>query len=157
VSAGDPHAETAVDPIGGVAPEPEIARDMVRRGLWLVPAFLVLSTVFWGLPGLASSALALALVFANFLVAAGMLAWAARVSIGMLMGAALGGFVLRLGFITVIVLLVINEPWIAPVPLGLTLVIAYLALLVWELKYISASLAYPALKPRKRPVGSTKE
>lgn len=157
MSTGDPHAEAAAAPVDEVAPEPEIARDMVRRGLWLVPAFLLVSTLFWGLAGLASSALALSLVFANFLVAAGMLAWAARVSLGMLMGAALGGFLLRLGFITVIVLLVIDEPWIAPVPLGLTLVIAYLALLVWELKYISASLAYPALKPRKRPVGSTKE
>ena len=33
------------------------------------------------------------------------------------------------------------------VPLGLTLIVTHLGLLFWELRYVSASLAYPGLKP----------
>jgi hypothetical protein len=32
-------------------------------------------------------------------------------------------------------------------PLGLTIILAHLGLLFWELRYVSLSLAYPGLKP----------
>lgn len=37
----------------------------------------------------------------------------------------------------------------ALVPFGVTIVVAHLGLLFWETKYISASLAFPALKPKQ--------
>jgi len=42
--------------------------------------------------------------------------------------------------------------WVEPLPLGLTLIVTHLGLLLWELRYVSASLAFPGLKP-----GATKE
>ena len=35
----------------------------------------------------------------------------------------------------------------ALVALGLTLIVTHLGLLLWELRYVSASLAFPGLKP----------
>jgi putative NIF3 family GTP cyclohydrolase 1 type 2 len=47
----------------------------------------------------------------------------------------------------VAVLVVRDAGWFAAVPLGLTLIVTHLGLLFWELKYVSASLAFPGLKP----------
>ncbi|MEY4224878.1 MAG: hypothetical protein RIS33_1812, partial [Actinomycetota bacterium] len=33
--------------------------------------------------------------------------------------------------------------------LGFTIIVTHLGLLVWEMRYVAASLAFPALKPRK--------
>ena len=63
------------------------------------------------------------------------------------MGVSLFGFVLRLALIAVAVLLVKDRSWVEPVPLGVTLVVAHLGLLFWETKFVSASLAFPGLKP----------
>ena len=87
------------------------------------------------------------LVLANFLVAAALLTWAARISLGLLMGVSLFGFILRLGLITVAVLAVRDQAWVEPIPLGITLVVTHLGLLFWEARYVSASLAFPGLKP----------
>ncbi|MGA1359498.1 MAG: hypothetical protein ACO4A4_04375, partial [Ilumatobacteraceae bacterium] len=45
------------------------------------------------------------------------------------------------------VMLVRNEPWVDLMALGLTLVISHLGLLFWEMRYVSATLAFPGLKP----------
>jgi len=68
-------------------------------------------------------------------------------ALGLLMGVSLFGFVLRLGLITVAVLAVRDQPWVEPIPLGITLVVTHLGLLFWETRYVSASLAFPGLKP----------
>ena len=36
------------------------------------------------------------------------------------------------------------------IPLGLTIIVAHLGLLFWEMRYVSLSLAYPGLKPKKQ-------
>ena len=64
-------------------------------------------------------------------------------------GAALFGFLIRLGLITIAVLLVRNEPWVELVPLGISLIISHLGLLFWEMRFVSASLAFPGLKPTR--------
>lgn len=135
------------DESGAPAPEPAIIRDLVRRGLKVSPLVLLVGLLGWNLEGLASTALALALVLVNFVVAAALQAWAARISYGLVMGVALFGFLVRLGVISGVVLLVGDQPWVAPLPLGLTLVIGHLGLLVWETRFVSASLAFPGLKP----------
>lgn len=129
------------------APERQIARDIVRRATYVAPLWLVFCGIFWGFDGAASGAYGLVLVTANFLVAAALLTWAARVSPVALMAAALGGFVLRLGAITAAVLVVRNVDLFHPVALGVTIVVAHLGLLVWETRYVSLSLAYPGLAP----------
>jgi hypothetical protein len=64
------------------------------------------------------------------------------------MGVALFGYIVRLGLMATAVLLVHNAGWFSAWPLGLTLIVTHLGLLLWELRYVSASLAFPALKPR---------
>ena len=92
-------------------------------------------------------AYAYGLILINFVVAAALLGWAARISLGLLMGVCLFGFLIRMALITVAVLLVLDQPWVAPVPLGVTLIVTHLGLLFWETKFVSASLAFPGLKP----------
>ena len=83
----------------GPAPEREVARDLVKRGLLVLPVAVGLGALGWGAAGAASVAFAAGLVFVNFLLAAALLAWAARISLGLLMGVSLFGFVLRLALI----------------------------------------------------------
>ncbi len=131
----------------GPAVEREVARGILRHGLTALPVAMVLGFMGWGLDGVLSVAFAGALVLANFWVAATLLAWAARTSISLLMGVSLFGFLLRLGAIVGAVMAVRNMSWVAPVPLGATLILAHLGLLFWEARYVSASLAFPGLKP----------
>src|SRR3546814_2696410 len=63
------------------------------------------------------------------------------------MRAALFGFLIRLALVAAAVLLVRDAGWVEPVALGLTLVVAHLGLLFWELRFVSISLAHPDLKP----------
>lgn len=131
----------------GPAPEPEIIRDLLRHAVKVAPVALAIGFVGWRLDGLASVAIGLALVMANFSAAAALQAWAARISYGLVAGVALFGFLIRLAIISAVVLLIGGRSWVAPVPLALTLVIGHLGLLAWETRFVSASLAFPGLKP----------
>lgn len=132
---------------GTAAPEAEVARDLVRRMLWLAPAFVVASAIGWGLDGALSSAFALVLVAANFAAAAALIGWGARTSQTALLVAVMGGYVVRLGAILLVLWLVKDLAWVEMVPLGITLVVAHVGLLVWESRYVSLSLAFPGVKP----------
>jgi hypothetical protein len=67
----------------------------------------------------------------------------------MLMGATLFGYLFRLALITVAVLLVKDAAWISLPALGATIIVTHLGLLIWELRYVALSLAYPGLKPAR--------
>ena len=134
--------------LDGPAPEREVMFDIVRRGLMITPALLLVSGAIWGVNGALSSLFAIGLVLCNFALAAFLLSWGARISLGALGAAALGGYVLRLALLTVAVIAVHNQPWVSIVPLALTIGVTHLGLLIWETRYVSASLAYPGLKPR---------
>jgi hypothetical protein len=139
---------------GHVAPEaPAVERqivfDMLRRGLPVLPLLVVLSGIGWGMAGALSSLFGLGIVLANFVLAALLLSWAARQSPSVLMGAALGGFLARMIVIATAVALVRHRSWVEIVPLGITVLVAHVGLLVWETRHVSASLAYPGLKPRR--------
>jgi hypothetical protein len=133
--------------VDGEAVEREVAFDLVRRGAMALPVVMLVGFLGWGTSGLASAAFAGGLVLANFWISAVLLSWAARISLGFLMGMSLGSFVLRVGAISAAVWAVKDQPWVEPVPLGLTLIVAHLGLLLWETRYISASMAFPGLKP----------
>jgi len=140
--------DTLVTADHGPAVEPEVALDMARRVLPAVPVLVLVAGLIWGLDGAASAAFAILLVLANLAASAYLLATAARISLPLLMVAALGGFVVRLALLTTVVLLVKDQPWVDLVALSLTLVVTHLGLLIWETRHISASLAFPALKPK---------
>lgn len=146
---------TANDPmvvrIEGPSPAMAVAVDIAKRSLWLVPIVIFVSAAFWGINGVASTLYALAIVVVNFLLAGYLLAVTGRISAAMMGGAALFGFLLRLGLIFVAVLLVKDAGWLELVPFGITLIATHLVLLFWEMRHISSSLAFPGLKPDVEP------
>jgi hypothetical protein len=129
------------------AVERELAFDMVRRGMWVAPAIVLAAAVIWGGDGGWSALVAIAVVLANLAISAVALSWAARISGTAIMATAMLGFAVRMGIVTLVVFLVRDEPWIDLVALGVTILVTHLGLLFWELKYVSASLAFPGLKP----------
>lgn len=142
----------AADP--GPAVEAQLAGDMVRRMLPVLPVLVLVAGLIWGPDGAASGAFAAVLVLANLALSAALLGWAARRSLALLMGAALGGFALRLFLLAAVVWLVKDQAWVDITALGLTLVVTHLGLLVWETRHVSVSLAYPGLKPASsKPAG----
>jgi hypothetical protein len=131
-----------------VVPERAIAQDLFRRGLVLAPVLVAACAVFAGRAGALTAAYALVIVLANFLASAALLAWAAPQSPTVLMGAALGGFLGRMVVVGTAVWAVSDVSWINIKLLAVTVLLTHLGLLAWETRYVSASLAFPGLKPR---------
>jgi hypothetical protein len=142
---------TAADRRAPVPPAPEVERelafDMLKRGVWFAPAILLLATLIWGTQGASSALVAIALVVVNLVLAALALSWAAKVSLTAIMAVSLGGFAVRMGLVTAVLFAVRDASWINMTALGVTVLVTHLGLLFWELRYVSASLAFPGLKP----------
>ncbi len=134
----------------GPATERDIARDVVKRGLWIAPVLVAVSAAIWGAAGASSAGYGVALVCLNFLLSAALITYTSRISLGLMMGAVLFGYLIRLALIFLAVMLVKDAGWVKLVPLGLTIIVTHLGLLFWELRFVSASLAFPALKPAKK-------
>ena len=130
--------------------EGQVAGDMIRRAVFVAPAVVVVAGLVWGGDGAMSAAYGLGLVLANFALSAASLVWAGRQSVTLLMGVALFGYLVRLALVAVAVLAVKNQAWVDLVPLGLTIVVTHLGLLFWETSRVSASLAFPGLKPEQK-------
>ena len=134
-------------PLPGPAPEVAVSNDMIKRGVVVAPLLIALSALVWGTNGAASSAYAIAIVLVNFALAAGIVAYTAKISLRLMMASVLFGYLVRLGLIFLAVYLVKDAGWISLPALGATIIFTHLGLLVWELKYVAMSLAYPGLKP----------
>lgn len=143
-------AETA-DPRLAAAPgeatELAISSDMAKRGVVVAPILIAIGGLIWGMDGVFSTAFAIALVLGNLLLSAVLMNSAAKVSLGMLLGACLFGYLVRLGLIMVAVLLVRDESWISLPALGASIIVTHLGLLIWELRYVALTFSYPGLKP----------
>jgi hypothetical protein len=131
-------------------PEREIARDMARLASVVAPIFLIVCGVIWRFDGVVSGTLAFAIVIVNLLLGARIIGHAASISPETLMVAVLGGFVARLILLAVVVLPVRDASWFSVIPFSLTLVGGHLALLTWESRRVSGSLAYPGLPPSQQ-------
>lgn len=139
--------EVALTPAPGAPVELEIGLDIAKRGLLVGPALIALCGVIWGMNGVYSAAVAVGLIIVNFVVSALLVSTAAKISVGMLMGAVLFGYVARLGLILVAILLVRDASWISLPALGAAIIVTHLGLLLWELRYVAISMAHPGLKP----------
>jgi ATP synthase protein I len=122
--------------------EPE--REAIRRVLPLAPIALIVATVVAGLIGGTdaawSAAIAVVIVFLNFVAAAVSVAWAARISPTILFAVALGGFVVRLMIYTMALVLLNTLEWFSPLAFALTLVPVTVGLLVIEARALSGRL-----------------
>lgn len=139
----------------GQAPEVTVSRDIIRRGLIIAPLIMIIAGVIWGLTGAWSAGLGLALVLMNFGLAAALISWAAPISLALMMGVTLFGFLLRLGLISLAVFLVRDVSWVSLPALGVTIIVTHLGLLFWEMRFIAASLAFPGLRPNAQEYQSS--
>lgn len=130
-------------------PEVEVVWDMVRRAVYVAPLLMILGFVIWGVDGLVGAAYGLALVTVNFLGSAGTIAYTAPRSPVLLMGSVMAGYLFRLAFLFATVYPVRHAGWISVYSLCATMLVTHLGLLVWEIRFVSVSLAYPGLKPRR--------
>jgi ATP synthase I subunit len=133
--------------LDGPAPEIDVSKDIGKRGLIAAPVIVAISLVIWGTAGAWSSAYGTAIVLANFLLSAAIIATTARISLSLMMGAVMFGYLIRLGLIFIAVWFVKDASWISLPALGATIIVTHLGLLGWELKYVAISLAHPGLKP----------
>jgi hypothetical protein len=141
---------TLVTRLDGPSPEAEIALDMARRALWVTPVAIAVAGLFGGSDAMISTAVALAVVLGNFGLAAASTTITARISLALMMGVALFGYLIRLGLVVLVFVAVRNTSWFHAGAFGTTIIAAHLGLLFWELRHISATLAYPGLKPSTR-------
>jgi hypothetical protein len=131
----------------GPSPEAEITRDIVKRGLLVAPLLVAVSALVWGRDGAWSSAYGVLLILCNFILAAGIIALSARVSYGLMLGSMLFGYLIRLAIVAFAIYIVRNAEWVDLVALGMTVVVTHIGLLFWEMRYVSASLTFPGLRP----------
>jgi hypothetical protein len=130
-------------------PQREIVLDMARRGLLVSPVLLAVGAIGWGVNGALSVAFALGVVLVNFLASAAVVRKSTELPHSFIMMFVLGGFVVRMLFVLGAIAVAGQLNWAEKVPLGLTIVLTHLGLLAWETRHVSASLAYPGLKPRR--------
>jgi hypothetical protein len=139
--------EAFIAPVEGAAPEMAIARDLAKRALFVAPPALLVTFLIWGTGGAISTAYAMAIVVVNFALAAFMVSRAAQINAAMLGAVAMFGFLIRLAIVFLAFYLARDAEWMKVVPFGITIVVTHLGLLFWEMKYVSANLAFPGLKP----------
>ncbi|MGH1489923.1 MAG: ATP synthase subunit I [Acidimicrobiales bacterium] len=129
------------------SPAAAIARDMVRRGMYVLPVAMAVTALVGDRNDALSVGYGMVVIMANFLLSAYLLVWAARISLGLVASVALGGYAMRLALVFVAVWLIKDTSWVRMIPLGITIIATHLGLLVWELRHVSATFAHPGLKP----------
>ena len=135
-------------PVAGDAVELQVSSDMVKRGLIVGTGADPRSATSSG----ASTAPGRRRTRSGWCSSTScsrrmLIGWAARISLVVLMAATMFGYLFRLGLIFVAVFVVKDAAWISLPALGAAIIVTHLGLLVWELRYVSISLAYPGLKP----------
>ena len=136
-----------VTQLDGEPVEIQVTADMVKRGLLVAPILIGICAVIWGSAGAWSAAYAIGLVLVNFLLSAFLISSTAKISLGLMMGATLFGYLIRLGLLLLAIVLVRDAGWISIPALGATIIVTHLGLLIWELKYVAISLAHSGIKP----------
>lgn len=142
----NPTLATALD---GEPVEIQISTDIAKRGLMVAPVLVGICALIWGADGAWSSLFAIGLVLVNFAVSAMLIAYTAKISLALMMGATLFGYLVRLGLLLLAIVLVRDAGWISIPALGATIIVTHLGLLIWELKYVAISLAHSGLKPAR--------
>lgn len=127
-----PAPPSASDPV-----ELRIALDAVRVVVLLAVPCLVVAWAVAGGGGLLGAAIGAGVVAGMFLISAGLLSFAARFGPSALMGAALGGFVLRLILYAVLIVLLTPIEAIHGPSLAITAALLLIASLAWEARMVT--------------------
>ena len=126
--------ETAVtvDGRAGTDVELQLARNTVVRAVYIGPLLIALFWLLRGWDGAWSAGVGVLVVVGNLLLAGFILSISARISLAAYHAAALIGFFLRLGLLTVTMLLIANYAPIDRLSFGITAVVTYLTLIAIE-------------------------
>ena len=128
------------------APSPVTATDAVELRLARSAAiFLVvlgipviaIAGLAAGWPGAASAAIGTAVVIGMFLMAGALMSWAARISPAALMGAVLGGYLVRLMIYAGLIVLLRPVEWLSGPSLAISTAVLLVAVLAWEVRVAS--------------------
>ena len=117
--------------------ELDLAKSTVRRAVVVGPIVIILAGLFRGWDGVWSAALGVGIVVGYYLITGVFMAMAARISFAAYYAAALFGFVVRLGLIAATMYLLASILPVDRVVLGVSVVVAYLALLILEAKALA--------------------
>jgi hypothetical protein len=109
-----------------------ISRHMVKRAIWVAPILMLVFGIVGGIESGIAAGVGVAIVVANFLIGGWILSTAAGVSLTLYHAAALFGFFIRLGLITLTMLLIASVTDIDRVAMGVSAVVSYLVLLSLE-------------------------
>lgn len=109
-----------------------MARSIVTRALFVAPLIIGVAWIWRGSLGAVSAAIGVAVIVANFMLSGWILSRAAKVSMQAYHAAALFGFFLRLGFITVSMFAVASLFEVDRRALGIAAITAFMVLLVLE-------------------------
>jgi hypothetical protein len=112
--------------------ETTVARDTARRASIVGPLLVAGFALTRGAAGAVAATIGMVIVVGYILLSGAMLSVAARISLALYHAAALLGFFLRLGLIALTMLIVARVTDVDRMALGITVVVAYLALFGWE-------------------------
>lgn len=117
--------------------ELDLAKSTIRRAVVVGPIVVALAAVLRGWDGAWSAALAVGIVVGYYLITGAFLAMAARISFAAYYAGALFGFIVRLGLIAGTMYLLASILPVDRVVLGVSVVVAYLSLLILEAKALA--------------------
>jgi hypothetical protein len=122
------------EPVAGHVPvESILANHTAKRAIWVAPILVAVAWLAWGTDGALAALLGVVVVVGNVLLAGAILSISARISLAVYHAAALLGFFLRLGLITLAMVLVTRVVEdLDRLAFGITAVVAYLALITLE-------------------------
>ena len=123
-----------------MAPERELIRRISPFALPVAIGAFALGTLLGGTDAGWSAAIAIAVVYVNFVAHGSSLALAATISPTVLYAVGLGGFIVRLGVIVLVIALLEQTAWFSIVAFIAALIPATVALLVVEMKLLSGRL-----------------
>jgi hypothetical protein len=123
-----------------VAPERELIRRISPFALPVAIGAFALGTLVGGADAGWSAAVAIAVVYLNFVAHASSMALAATISPTVLYTVGLGGFLVRLGVIVAVIALLQQTEWFSIVAFIAALIPSTVALLVVEMKLLSGRM-----------------
>jgi hypothetical protein len=109
-----------------------IGKNIAKRALYVAPVLIAVFGIVAGWLGAVSAAIGVAIVVVNFVLGGYILATAAAVSLTLYHAAALFGFFVRLGLITLTMVLVVSVTDIDRTAMGISAVVSYMVLLSLE-------------------------
>ena len=124
-------------PGAGDAIELKLARSAALFVVVLGLPVIGLAWLLQGLPGLYSAGIGAAVVIGMFLMAGATMSWAARISPAALMGAVLGGYLVRLMIYAGLILLLRPVEWLHGPTLAISTAVLLVAVLAWEVRVAS--------------------